>query len=311
VIPGLSPALAHVVTTTVNNQPVTTTRLTMPLGEHFPAFCADLGAADVGPRMQRLGVVGRLASAALDLVTPTPLYAGHGGLGGSTPKLSPFGGVDRYIFKATFSTPLTQPTYQADKGLFDIVTATPPGSITIQPSLGDPQLGLNDGPMVLSQGGGNCVQCGGLQLRGVVTSSTAGQSASYGTYVVSWQSLQDKPTLKAAPFVLRGSNGAEIARVAYETRNSRNVLTYNGVTLTSRSWAQHVAQRFEVYVDLDAKKTSLWIDGTVVPEAQNKSFVAAATNLTYFGAEFNGIDAGTVGLDNVTVVRFPTPDVQP
>ena len=311
VIPGLAPALAHTVTTTANGQSVTTTRLTVPLATPFPTFCTDVAMNDFGPRLQRLGAVGRLASAALDFVRPTPLYAGHGGLGGSTTKLSPFGGVDRTIFRATFSTPLTPAPYQADKGLFDIVTATPPGSITIQPSIGDPQLGLNDRPIVLSQGGGNCTQCGGLMLRGVVTTGATGQTASYGTYVASWQSLQDKPTLKAAPFVLRGSNGAEIARVAYETRNSKNVLTYDGVPLTSRSWTQHVAQRFEVYVDLDAKTTSLWIDGTAVPEAQNKPFVAAATNLTYFAAEFSGIDAGTVGLDNVGVVRFPTPDVQP
>jgi len=311
VIPGLAPALAHLETETVSGQPVTTTRLTLPLGAPFPAFCADVAANDVGPRLQRLGAIGRLASAALDFVRPTTLYAGHGGLGGSTLVLSPFGGVDRYIFKATFSTPLTTPTYAADKGTFDVVTFTPPGMITIEPSLGDPLLGLNDEPIVLSQGGGNCTQCGGLMLRGVVTTSTAGQSASYGTYVVSWQSLQDKPTLKAAPFVLRGGDLAEIARLAYETRNNQRVLTYNGVVLTSRTWTQHVAQTFEIFVDLDAKTTSLRIDGTAVPEAQGKPFVAAATNLTYFAAEFTGIDAGTVGLDNLGVLRYAQADQQP
>jgi hypothetical protein len=308
-IPGFGPALAH----TVSDASGTTTRLTARVPTPFPAFCTDLAANDVGAGASRFGALGRLASAALHLVTPSPLYASHGGLGGSTGRLSPFGGVDGYVFKATFSSPPnvvgSVPSATADKGSFDVIQVTPPGAIAVQSSLGDPTRGLRSQPVVLNQSGGACTQCGGLTLRGAVRTADQAQSASYGTYVVSWASLENKPSPKAAPFVLRGGDGREIARVAYETRNSQPVLTFDGVVLTSRTWAQGVAQRFAVTVNLDTKRTGLSIDGTPVPEAQNVPFVAGATSLQFVAAEFSGIDAGVVGWDDVSVVRQP--DVQP
>lgn len=307
-IPGLGPALAH----EVKEGAVARTRVTNRLAAPFPTFCEDLAMDGLRESLSRYGSLGRLASAAIDLVTPTPLYAVHGGLGGSGGKLSPFGGVDSWIFKGTFSTPPntvgSPPSLTSDKGTFDPIQLVQPGSAIVQSSIGDPTSGLRNQPVVLNQGGGNCSACGSLILRGVVTTADAGQSASYGKYLVSWESLQNKPTLKMAPFVLRGSGLQEIARVAYETRNSQNKLTYNGVVLTSVTWAQGVAQRFEVLVNLDAKTTSLRIaprDGpaTPVPEAQNVPFVAGATNLKYLAAEFTGIDAGIIGWDNLAVVR--------
>lgn len=310
-IPGLSPALAHTVLDQATS--VTTTRLTTRTATAFPTGCLHVATGDVGARLSKLGALGRLASAALDLVSPRPLYAGHGGLGGTVGRFSPFGGVDGNIFEATFSSPPnvvgSPPAAASDKGTFDVVQVTPPGSITVRASLGDPTRGLLNQPVVLDQAGGACTRCGGLTLRATVTTADASQSATYGTYRVSWASLENKPSPKSAPFVLRGSDGREIARVAYETRSSQRVLTYDGVPLSSRTWAMGVAQRFAILVNLDTKRTSLSIDGTPVPEAQNVAFVAGATNLQRVAAEFFGIDAGIVGWDDVSVVRQP--DVTP
>jgi hypothetical protein len=261
--------------------------------------------------------LGRAASTALDFLSPRPAYASHStGIGGSTPGISPFSPIMTYIFQATFSTPPNTvglpPSSTADVGFFDVITATPPGSILVQSSLGDATQGLLQQPVVLSQGGGNCgTSCGGLILRGRDTTYDAGVSASYGSYLVSWQSLEDKPTLKAAPFVLRGSDGLEIARVAYETRNNQPVLTYNGTVLTTVTWAQHIAQLFEIVVDLDHQTTTLRIgprDGPTV-SVGSKSFVSTngkkATDLKYVGAEFTGIDAGIIGWDNILFTRLP------
>jgi len=262
--------------------------------------------------------LGRAASTALDFLSPRPAYASHStGIGGSTPGISPFSPIVSWVFQATFSTPPNTvglpPSSTADIGFFDVIFATAPGSILVQSSLGDPVQGLLQQPVVLQQSGGNCgTSCGGLTLRARDTTYDASVQASYGKYLVSWQSLEDKPTLKAAPFVLRGSDGLEIARVAYETRSNRQVLTYNGGNPLPVAWTQHVAQLFEVVVDLDRQTTTLRIgprDGPTTIILQDVPFVITqgkkATDLKYLAAEFTGIDAGIIGWDNIQFTRLP------
>ena len=254
----------------------------------------------------------RAASTALDFLSPRPLYATHSsGIGGTAPGISPFSPVVSHIFAATFSTPPNTvgfpPSSTADVGFFDVINAKSPGSILVQSSIGN----LTDQPVVLTQAGGNCTpQCGGLTLRGRDTTFDASQDATYGSYSVSWQSLQARPTLKAAPFVIRDALLNEIATVAYETRNNAPVLTYKTrtgtIVLTSVTWTQNVKQLFQVVVNLDTKTTSLWIDNVAVPEAQNIPFVANVSGtqtLKYVAAEFTGIDAGIVGWDNIYITR--------
>jgi hypothetical protein len=301
VLPGNSPALGHL-------QDDGTTTITAATGI-YPTFCPhDLyigswtgGISDLATRLAYL--TGRV----LGVKTA---YAVNGGLGGlDTDLSSPFGNVDLLVFKATFtanaigSTIVTGDT--ADVGTWTS-SVTPPGSITVQSSLGD----LTTQPVVLSQGGGNCANCGGLLLQGNLASSSPSTFATTGKYRVEWYSLQDAPSVKGAPFVLRGSTGQELARVTYATVSSANVLSYNGGTPFG-TWTRHVTQHFEILVDLDANTTSLTVDGT--PIVSNQQFVclnapasctAATVDFKSIAAEFSGIDSGIMGWDNISVTRL-------
>ena len=136
------------------------------------------------------------------------------------------------------------------------------------------------------------------------TATTATEvNAQSGVYVVRWNSVEDKPSPKQAPFVIRSVAGLEIARVSYRSVSSQDFLDYNNVALPV-SWVQHVSQFFEIVVNLDTKTTSLRIDGTPVAGFQNVPFVnAAALDVGTIGAEFSGIDAGIIGWDNVSITK--------
>ena len=283
----------------------------VPAGE--PVLCADhaftspyVFSDGLGPATRY--ALGRAASSALNFLSPRPLWASHtSGLGGTVGLISPFSPVMTHVFAATFGP---SATVSADIGVFDSVYAKQPGSITVQQALGD----LTDWPVVLTQSGGNCdPQCGGLVLRGRNTTFDATQDATYGSYSVSWQSLQDKPTLKKAPFVVRDAALREIATVAYEVHGPTPVLTYKvrdpltnvvNTVVLSTGWTQHEAQLFQLVVNLDTKRTSLYIDGVAVIE--NVLFVDAFSGvqtLRYVAAEFSGIDAGTIAWDNIYMTR--------
>jgi hypothetical protein len=274
--------------------------LPRPSGSQFPLLCAEPTAdASFGG-----GILGRALAAAISFVTPRRAYAAHGGLGGLGDRMSPFGGVELTFFRATFtSDAIAQPPGTPETGSWTTVVVVPPGSITVQASLGD----LTTKPVVLNQAGGNCTQCGGLQLTGTATTASEVDATS-GIYVVRWTSLQNKPSAKEAPFVIRSAAGLEIARLSYRTVSSEHILAYNGATLPV-SWAQSVAQSFEVVVDLGTKTTSLRIDGAPVADFQSVPFVnAAAADVGTIAAEFSGIDAGIVGWDNIAITKVaPAP----
>ena len=272
--------------------------LPRPAGSQFPLLCAEptADASFIG----RGGILGRVLAAAISVVTPRPAYAAHGGLGGLTSRLSPFGGVELTFFRATFTADVTgQPPGAPETGSWTTVVAVPPGSITVQPSLGD----LTGQPVVLNQAGGNCTQCGGLELTGTATTPPEVDATS-GVYIVRWMSVQTKPSAKEAPIVIRSAAGLEVARLSYRTVSSSRILSYNNVTLPI-GWSQSVAQAFQVVVDLAAKTTSLRIDGAPVAGFQGVPFVnAAATEVGTIGAEFSGIDAGIVGWDNISITKI-------
>ena len=70
-------------------------------------------------------------------------------------------------------------------------------------------------------------------------------------------------------------------------------LTYNGVAAAG-AWTQNVSQDFELEIDLDAKKTSLRINGALVNGLQDVNFAEAATNLTSVSMEVGAPGAAQV-----------------
>lgn len=266
--------------------------------------------------------LGRAASWALDAISPRSAFAAHGGTGGLLSSLSPVGAVDPLTFRGDFASYLDEsqnPPAEvtlapgdtvpdaAEKGTWaDTVTA--PGSILIQASLGD----LNTQPVVLSQGGGACTNCGTLALHGTVS----GGPAVRGIYEVSWRSVQSKPTAKEAPFFIRASNGAVLARLAYHSEMSDKVLRFNGKRLAT-AWTPNIAQSFCIIVDLGQKTTTLHINNRdprtqpicsglaqKTPSAQDPTTgTFTASDLAEVAAIFSGIDAGIMGWDAVRVQR--------
>lgn len=269
----------------------------IPAQQQYPTFCGAADLADAGSWSGGFGEFARrLAYVARSTIGVKPLYAVHGGLGGLGKGLSPFGGVDLMVFEASLTGgPIGGPP-TADAGNW-VMEVTRPGSVTVRSGLGAYEGRL----IVMRQGGGNCAACGGLLLRGNLFDATAASGASMGTYDVSWISLQDKPTLKGAPFVLRGSDGREIARLTYlSTKTNKNALHYNSVEVGN--WVRYQPQQFLVRVNLDTKKTTLFINGTEV--VSNAGFVEDAANLATIGAEYTGIDSGVMGWAGITVQRI-------
>lgn len=268
----------------------------IPSQQQYPTFCDHSDVADAGSWSGGFGAFARrLAFVTRSAIGVTPLYAVHGGLGGLGKGLSPFGGVDLMVFEASLTEgPIGGPP-TADAGDW-VMEVTRPGSVTVQSGLGAYEGRL----IVMRQGGGNCAACGGLLLRGNLFDAAESSGASIGTYEVAWTSLQDKPGVKGAPFVLRGSDGLEIARLTYlTTKTNKNALHYNGVEVGS--WVRYQPQEFLIRVNLDTKKTTLFINGTAV--VSNADFVEDAGNLATIGAEYAGIDSGVMGWAEITVQR--------
>ena len=241
-------------------------------------------------------------------------YATHGGLGGLAPGFSTFGPVERNLFKATFATvslgatPAVGALPSPDKGYWTSVFSTSPGSITVQSASGN----LIAKPVVLNQGGGACVNnCGGLELFGQIATSDTSRKISGGKISVSWESVQNQPAPKGAPFVLRAKDGKEIARVSYSKENGGTRIRYNGKVVQNASWVVGQAQRFTLIVDFATKKTTLTITSNPFGVATNltpaaESFVnSGAADLSRIQAEFSGIDSGIVGWDNIIIEKLP------
>lgn len=286
---------------------------------HLATFCnpsvpADLGAfaaassgthsilASIGDGMRKAG------AKAIEFLSPKSAYAIH--VFGSDVSAfcdpdagcAPVGNVDPLVFLGNFTTtppfgpfPATAP---AEKGTWTS-SVTPPGSITVQQALGN----LTQRVVVLSQGGGACTNCGGLNLTGTVTTATPGLYPSNGTYEVTWSSLEDSPTLKLAPFVLRGSDGKKIAVLSYSQVQNSQLLTFTSAAgaVTVGSWVRDVAQTFTITVDLTAKTVKLTGSGLTTTSG---GFIEAATDLKQWAAEFTGIDAGVIAVDNVSITRL-------
>ena len=229
-------------------------------------------------------------------------YAVHGGLGGLGPGLSPFGAVNTEVFHATFENVdagTTPDSLSAEVGKWKPVTVTAPGSILVQTSLGNSATG---NLVVLNQAGGACRKCGGLLMQGNLLIATGASAPTYGKYEVTFIAFQDGPTLKEATFKLRDTDNKVLGQVTFATKSNKNIVLYNGND-TGVSWVRHEPLSFTIKVDLDAGATTAWIGTTLVANAV-VFHDSQASNLANVAADFGGIDSGTMGWDEIRVVRI-------
>ena len=283
-----------------------------------PYSCTDFHASLSNSWLnQNGGPLGRALVAAYDYMRPRTLYADDVGESGSIGSFSLVGGALNDIFADNFDDPtnFNDGTDTPDIGDAWTINATHPGFIQIQSALGD----MSGGLLVLSQGQGACQNCPVFRVIG--TRLNSNQNETVGSYDVSWTSLQNKPSVKEAPFIiLNGGNGSEaareIARLAYVTTSSNNRLVFsvrgngnNVTTIDVGTWVRDVSQTFTITVNLNVlnnahdQTVSLSINGVPVAAAQN---IAAprATSLKQVGYILNGIDAGIIGSDNWLVTRL-------
>jgi hypothetical protein len=261
----------------------------------YPTSChpAESGSWTGGPRE----ILKRLAYT----LGVRPAYGFDAGIGGFGSLASPFGALDAQIFAAEFGGPenvVGSPPDTVNGNYHFTMSVTPPGSILVQSSLGN----LTGPLVVLSQGGGNCEACGGLQLTAKFY-SVSDSAANDGVNEVNWTSVQASPGVKGAPFVVRGQAGRKIATLTYKTLTTGNALFYND-TIPVGTWTRNVSQTFKILVDLNNDRTSLFINGTAVSNATSRAFQdVLASSLATLGAEFNGIDSGVMGWDAIGVRR--------
>jgi hypothetical protein len=275
----------------------------IPNQELYPA-CTNLTSVDEGSWTGGFGaVLKRVASLAQKTFGVTTAYAVHGGLGGLGEELSPFGGVDREVFLATFENVAagTVPDSAAPEvGTWTPISVTPPGSIFVQSLLGESGTG---NLVVLNQAGGACKNCGGLLLQGNLSVAPGASNAMNGIYEATFIALQDNANMKSASFKLRDSRDSVLAQVTFTVAQNANKVLFNG-TDTGVRWVRHVPLSFRIRVNINAGEhaASLWVQDTLKKEAV--PFLNTTTNFANISADFGGIDSGVMGWDQIRVVRL-------
>jgi len=292
----------------------------LPPSFQYPFTCGHTESALNSWLGRDAGPIGRALARAYDYLRPQTLFADDAGESGSIGAFSLVGGVLSVVFEDDFNqTPLGPFANGTDPIVGDfpsswLVEVESPGFIEIRDGLGD----LSGNVVVLSQALGNCALCPTVRLLGSrVNPSPTDQ---IGSYVVSWQSLQSKPNVKEAPFVLLSSTGDEIARLSYVSESSQSLLRYNGATVMYQgapvTWTRDVHQDFRITVNLqtangqDSFTTSLEIriDGTYQTVVANAPFITpSATTFSTLGYVLTGIDAGIIAADNFLVQRKADP----
>jgi hypothetical protein len=303
--------------------------------------CGDFHMSSSNSWLEQKGPLGRALAKAYDFFAPKTLIADDVGGSGSIGSFSKVGAVLTDIFEDDFNdgavfnlNPGADSADLADANSTWIYSAQSPGYIRIEDSFG----GLTGGVLVLSQGQGACNNCPVFKLLGEIRTvdepNTIGETdfETNGSFDVTWTSVQTKPSVKEAPFVLlNGTNGSdaarEIVRLSYVSQSSQNQLLLripgsgNSVTtINVGSWVQNVSQTFKITVNLDVlnpaqdKTVSLSIlnpstnEFEPVAGAQNLAAVRA-TSFKHIGYVLTGIDAGIIGSDDWRVTRLP--DIPP
>jgi hypothetical protein len=292
---------------------------------------------------RKAGPLGRAVARAYDYLRPRPLFADDAGESGLGLFTSLFGEIlndtfrDNFDDAESFNSQATPPATDApDLTDFDggglqpwLYSATSPGFIRIQDALGD----MSGGVVVLSQAQGACNNCPVFQLLGEVRTDDETEDPppqvvepdheTVGSFDVFFTSLQNKPNIKEAPFVLLNGAGNEIARLSYVTVSNQNKLLLKVKTgpgpnsfavneVLGVPWVQNVKQGFRITVKLDASgsgKVSLALltDGTADPpvytEVITPQTAPFATSLKHIGYVLTGIDAGIIASDDWKVTR--------
>jgi hypothetical protein len=267
----------------------------LPLSGEFPAGCLHTASALDSWLGRDAGPLGRAVARAYDYLRPRTLFADDAGVGGFLRDFSPVGGFFNSIFSEDFNDAIAN---GPDVGDSLVAVATTPGYIQLASGLGN----LTDSVVVLSQAQGNCANCPVFSLLGTRANATVNDTV--GTYEVTWQSLQNKPNIKEAPFFVINAAGDTIAKLAYSTESNVNNLRFNGAIVGS--WTQNVAQTFTITVNLTmldptkSNRIALSINGTeVVPLTPS----ANARTLRKIGYVLTGIDAGIIASDNWKITR--------
>jgi hypothetical protein len=274
------------------------------VGKPTSYFCSH-GAPPVAVAPGARGVLEGFVARALNALSPRPLYAINEGPDFEhtfADGMSPLGPLNTLVFNANFSNEASNSTpLNPIVGQQWIVNETTPGWIRIKETAGD----LTDKPVVLNQAQGCTTDCGTIELVGRLYEPNTGQHADEGVYSMTFKSLQDRPTIFQANHVLRSFAGLEIATLRYATINGQSVLQYNTPTgyVNVGTWTVHFAQSFEIVIDLDAKTTSLKINGVAVSNATNVPFIQAAADFSRFAWENSGIDSGKIAYDDILIFR--------
>jgi len=286
-----------------------------PPGFAYPFSCGHTESALNTWLGREAGPLGRALAHAYDFLRPRALFADDAGVSGQFRFFSLIGGVLTVVFEDGFTaTPLGPLANGTDPVVGDfpsswLVEVESPGTIRIENGLGD----LTGKVVVLSQAQGNCAQCPVLKLLG--TRVNQSPTDTIGSYEITWQSLQNKPSVKEAPFVVLSHAGAEIARLSYVTESSQKRIRFNGAVVMSGgapvTWTTGVHQDFRITVNLlpangqNSYRTSLAINNVTV--VSNVPFVNAAKTMSTIGYVLAGIDAGIIAADNFLVRRLADP----
>ncbi len=169
----------------------------------------------------------------------------------------------------------------------------PAGYIKVRSAIGD----LTNQPVEVRMTGG----IGGVDLRGTV----AGTPPTSGTWIATWRGLVQSGGGPSwfGPMVIRDSSSLIVAAVAFR---GSGIIDFNDLYASSGigvSYTTDVSQYFELTIDMDAKTTSLSIDGVPVAVAQNAPFYqSSASNIGQMNFEVGYTTAQAYALDDMKIV---------
>ena len=204
------------------------------------------------------------------------------------------------LFRATFTNDAPDaPPGAPDVGSWSLTN--PAGTILVRATSGN----LTTQPVELDHFLAGVA--GSVKLRGTV----AGTPPGTGRYLARWRSLVHSADACFNGIVLRSANNLILASLEYRPSGQ---LTYNsnraGGPIAVGSWAQDVAQLFEITVDLDTHVTSLSIDGTPIEAAQGQPYpdpTGTATNLAQINMELGCVapPQQTYAWDDIEIIAAP------
>jgi hypothetical protein len=283
------------------------------------------------PSGQAIGsALSRLGHAVLALFTPQTAHASHGGLGtmpGFADDLSIFGGLDGYLFNATFEQdavgtyPQSGPGYDELRGTWEpnLEPNPSPSVVTVQAAAAP----FNSRYVLLNQAGGNAAAKPPLTFTARLPfSATAFEAGQSITYRVRFRAAVLSPRAQDAVFVLRTSAGLEIGRFVFNdaSQSQSGPITFQAFggpavrTSVADGWARGQVKSYEAVltftrgtgVALSAASVKLGFVGAT-PRVDH-AFAAGSLpqNLSALGWVLDNKDGAIVAFDDLQVFVEPT-----